>query len=213
MITSSTTRSFRMSSPSFLQRTARSLGQPWKPMSVLLVCRGCQETVITSLVPVDAHILVLQGSFSAALPFSTAAFEWPWQLPSLSGTYSFMSCPSFSWQMIHCSQWDTSYSDPKQIDHSVLGCSFPSGASNSRNDPESIDYEFWGCFSHDGVKLLMCKPVNWYHSIIQQWLASVSPQAILSLCWVDSLFPDPPHLSTCHSSKYVQKPFLTWKEI
>lgn len=150
VVTVSTTRSLRMSSPSFLSspQPAMNCRTSWslcKPTGVLLVCRGCQEKVLSSLVPADAD--ALQGSFSSALPFSTAAFEWPCQLLSLSlGPTA--SCPSPA----SPHRW---FTDPSETVRYLLLSSKANWSLSPwlqffiwglQLQEWSIDNEFWGCF-------------------------------------------------------------------
>lgn len=155
-----------------LERTARPLGQPCKATGVLLVCRGCQEKVLTSLIPADAHRLALQGSFSPAQCLSgLARFPpslWDLQLHVL---------PQFlltDGSLLPVRQWDTSYCDPKQTDLPVLGWSSSSGGCSSRSDPQIMSSEAVLAMMMSCYKCVTQLIDIYVHSVIQQTMAGFS---------------------------------------
>lgn len=174
------TRSFRMSSLSFL-----SSPQPAKDCKIswsALQAHRCPDGV-QRLPGEDVH---LPGTSWCPQPGCARLILL--LFPSLPQRWGGLaSFPPSLWDLqlhvlpqfllLPVRQWDTSYCDPQQTDLPVLGCS----SWGLQLQEWSIDNEFWGCFSHDGVMLLVCNPMNWYpcsfsNSTNDGWILSCHKQ-------------------------------------
>lgn len=171
------TRSFRMSSPSFLSspQSGKDCKTSWPALQGHRCPAGVQR-----LPGEGAHLpdtSWCSQTSSARLILPCSVFEWPCQIPSLSlGPPA--SCPSqfllTDGSLLPVRQWDTSYCDPKQTDLPVLGWSSSSGGCSSRSDPQIMSSEAVLAMMMSCYKCVTQLIDIYVHSVIQQTMAGFS---------------------------------------